>query len=139
MTERDQPRFSERPRTARRGGAGSGPRPVGDLLLPSLARLGLRGPALEAQVKAAWPEAVGAAVARETHCASFARGRLTVESSSPALSHQLTIQKQTIIDALNSRLGGALVRDVRYRLLPSPPGEKSPTVTPRRRPRDPAP
>jgi predicted nucleic acid-binding Zn ribbon protein len=105
---------------------------VSELLVPSLARLGLRGRAVEAQVLAAWPEAVGEAVARETHCAGLSRGRLTIESTSSALSHQLLMQKQTIIDTLNLQLGDDLVRDLRFRLLAAPPGEKA-AVNPGRR------
>ena len=128
----DERRLSERPRSARRKGNGAGPTAIRDLLLPSLTRLGLRGRALEAQVMAAWPEAVGEMVARETHCASFARGRLTVESSSPAMSHQLLLQKQTIVEQLNRGFSEPIVRDIRFRLLAAAPGEKAP-VQPRPR------
>ena len=118
------PRLRERPRVARRGGKGDGPVRIGDLLVPSLTRLGLRGRALEAQVLANWPAAVGEMVAEESHCVAFARGRLTVETTSPALSNQLMLQKQTILDALNERMGEPVVRDVRFRLMPTPPGAK---------------
>jgi predicted nucleic acid-binding Zn ribbon protein len=93
-----------------------GPASLQSLVVPTLSRLGLKGRARQVQVLVAWPAVVGEPVAAETRPTTLARGRLTVETSSPALSHQLRLQAQIIIDALNQRLGEAVVTELHFRL-----------------------
>jgi|SRR5438309_6133611 len=125
----DDERPSEvRPR--RRGGARSDVSEgnLGDLLLPALRRLGFGTRARQVQIELAWPDVVGEAVAREARPSRFERGRLTVETSSPPLSHQLHLQRQLIIDGLNQAVGAVAVRDIHFRLAPTapPPGYGAP-------------
>jgi predicted nucleic acid-binding Zn ribbon protein len=91
---------------------------VSALLVPTLARLGLKGRARLIQVAHAWTAVVGDAVASETRVASYRRGRVGIETSSPALSHQLHLQRQVIIDGLNLALAEAVVNDLRFSLMP---------------------
>jgi predicted nucleic acid-binding Zn ribbon protein len=105
-----------RPRVRRRAKGESEPAVIGDLLVPTLARLGFKQKAREAQVISAWPPVVGEGVAADTRAVHFARGCLTVETTSPALSHQLHLQRMLIVDGLNRRLGERVVRDIRFRL-----------------------
>jgi predicted nucleic acid-binding Zn ribbon protein len=97
-------------------GEDSGPVALSDLLVPTLARLGLKTKARYVQILAAWPAVVGEMVAAQTTPTSFARGRLTVETDSPAMGHQLHLQRQTILDGLNEKLGDTAVSDIRFRL-----------------------
>jgi hypothetical protein len=39
-----------------------------------------------------------------------------VETDSPAMGHQLHLQRQTIVDGLNQKLGERVVFDIRFRL-----------------------
>jgi len=88
---------------------------VGDLLIPTMARLGLKTRARHLQVMAVWEEVVGEMVAAHTTPSALVRGRLTVDTDSPAMGHQLHIQAQLIVDGINSRLGDSVVRDIRFR------------------------
>jgi predicted nucleic acid-binding Zn ribbon protein len=94
----------------------SGPVALTDLLIPTLSRLGLKTKARYVQILGAWPPVVGDMVATHTNPTAFARGRLTVETDSPAMGHQLHLQRQTILDGLNQRLGDKVVFDIRFRL-----------------------
>lgn len=97
-------------------GQDAGPVLLSDLLVPTLARLGLKTRARYVQILSAWPAVVGEMVAAHTAPTAFARGRLTVETDSPAMGHQLHLQRQTILDGLNQRLGDTAVADIRFRL-----------------------
>jgi predicted nucleic acid-binding Zn ribbon protein len=97
-------------------GADTGPVALSDLLLPTLARLGLKTRARYVQILGAWPAVVGEMVAAHTTPTAFARGRLTVETDSPAMGHQLHLQRQTILEGLNQKLGDTAVVDIRFRL-----------------------
>jgi predicted nucleic acid-binding Zn ribbon protein len=94
----------------------TGPVALSDLLVPTLARLGLKTRARYVQILSAWPAVVGEMVAAHTTPTAFARGRLTVETDSPAMGHQLHLQRQTILDGLNEKLGDPAVADIRFRL-----------------------
>ena len=97
-------------------GEDTGPQALSDLLVPTLARLGLKTRARYVQIISAWPAVVGEMVAAHTTPTAFARGRLTVETDSPAMGHQLHLQRQTILDGLNEKLGDTAVTDIRFRL-----------------------
>jgi predicted nucleic acid-binding Zn ribbon protein len=97
-------------------GEDTGPVALSDLLVPTLARLGLKTRARYVQILSAWPVVVGEMVAAHTTPTAFARGRLTVETDSPAMGHQLHLQRQTIVDGLNEKLGDTAVADIRFRL-----------------------
>jgi predicted nucleic acid-binding Zn ribbon protein len=107
---------SNRPRRRSVPRQDPGPASLQSLVVPTLARLGLRGRARQVQVMVAWPRVVGDHVAAETRPTFFARGRLTIETTSPALSHQLRLQAQMIIDALNQRIGEDLVKELHFKL-----------------------
>jgi hypothetical protein len=63
---------------------------------------------------AAWPEAVGADVARRTRTAAFRDGSLTVITPSSAWSHQLTFLAPTIIERLQASCPGVAVRRLKF-------------------------
>ena len=91
---------------------------LSSLLVPTLTRLGMQSQARMVQVMRAWTGAVGEAVAAETRVMEYRRGRIVVETSSPALSHQLHLQAQVIVDGLNSAIGDRVVNNIRFRLMP---------------------
>jgi hypothetical protein len=55
-------------------------------------------------------------VAEHTTVAGFYRGRMTVETDSPAMGHALLVQRQDIMERLNAELGFDLVADIRFKL-----------------------
>jgi predicted nucleic acid-binding Zn ribbon protein len=85
-------------------------------LIPTLSRLGLKTKARYVQILSVWPPVVGEMVAEHTNPTAFARGRLTVETDSPAMGHQLHLQRQTILEGINQRLGDRVVFDIHFRL-----------------------
>lgn len=97
----------------------NGPQPIRELIMPMLARLGLKTRARHLQVMAVWQGVVGEAVAAGANPTHYDRGRLTVETDSPALGHQLQMQQQLIIDKLNEAIGDNVVTSIRFRLGPT--------------------
>jgi predicted nucleic acid-binding Zn ribbon protein len=69
------------------------------------------------RVRAVWAEVVGPEAASRTHVASLESGILQVQVSSAALKHHLsTFQAEEVLRRLRERLGGPVVRSVRYRV-----------------------
>jgi hypothetical protein len=60
-------------------------------------------------------------VAEHTVVAGFARGRLTIETDSPAMGHALRLQRNDIKDQLNQRIGAEVVADIHLRLARQKP------------------
>ncbi len=63
---------------------------------------------------AAWPDAVGADVARRTRTSGYRDGTLAVITPSSAWSHQLTFLAPTIIERLRERCPGIDVRRLKF-------------------------
>jgi hypothetical protein len=63
---------------------------------------------------AAWPDAVGADVARRTRTSTYRDGTLAVITPSSAWSHQLTFLAPTIIERLRERCPGIDVRRLKF-------------------------
>ena len=87
---------------------------LGDVLPGVLRGLGLAEGLAGWRSVAEWPEAVGEAIARRARAVSFHDGQLTVEVEGAAWRHELSVLKRDLIRRLNQRLGGAVVRDLRF-------------------------
>lgn len=114
----DAPVFEFAPRRRIVNRKDDGPQAIGQLIMPTLARLGLKTRARHLQIMGLWSEVVGEAVAVGAHPTAYDRGRLLVETDSPALGHQLHLQRQTIIDQLNAAIGERVVTQIRFKLQP---------------------
>jgi len=90
-------------------------RSVGDALPKTLTSLGISRRTREAQALWLWPQVVGEHLARETRALKLTGGTLLVTASSPALSHQLHLERSMLIDRLNERIGTRAVREIRFR------------------------
>jgi hypothetical protein len=93
----------------------SGPKTLRALLAayqPAGERIQAGGEA--AVLAAAWPDAVGADVARRTRTAAFRDGTLNVLTPSSAWSHQLTFLTPTILERLRERCPTIAVRRLRF-------------------------
>lgn len=119
----ERPVLDSRPRGGRRR-EDVGPQSVGDLLVPMMAKLGLKTRARHLQVLGMWRDVVGDMVAEHTRPATLVRGRLIVDTDSPAMGHQLHLQAQLILDRLNERLGEPVVREIRFRHASATPAAR---------------
>ncbi len=94
---------------------------LGDLL--SNAFRSLVGPrrARQAVVLDAWPEVVGDVRARHTRAAGIRGNALVVITDLPALSYEIRLRRDALVEALNRRAGGQAIEDIQ--VVVRPPGE----------------
>jgi hypothetical protein len=89
------------------------PRTIGESVLDELGRFGPAGAIGE--VVAAWPDAVGAAIAREAWPARIARdGTLHVATSSSVWAYELTQLEETVLERLREALGETAPARLRF-------------------------
>ena len=97
---------------------------VGDHIERELARGGSRDAIPLAEVTAAWPGLVGAAVARNAWPLRLSRdGTLHVATASATWAHELDLLQDTILDAFRARMGGRAPAKLRFATgpIPEPP------------------
>ena len=90
-------------------------RSIGAALPKTLTSLGITRRTREAQALWLWPQVVGEHLARETKALKLTGGTLLVTASSPALAHQMHLERSLLIDRLNERIGARAVREIRFR------------------------
>jgi predicted nucleic acid-binding Zn ribbon protein len=69
---------------------------------------------LLAQVQSAWPDVAGSTIAGEAEPVSEREGTVTVACGSAAWAHELELLRGDLRLALNTRLGGERVRELRF-------------------------
>ena len=97
---------------------------IGGEIDRELARSGSRDAIPLAAVTAAWPDAVGAAVARQAWPLRLGRdGTLHVAVASSTWAHELDLLQDAILDGLRARLADATPPAVRFAVgpIPEPP------------------
>ena len=94
----------------------SKPSAIGDLIRGRLATLGIARKVKEAGVTVSWPELVGPEIAAHTRVIKLDAGRLFVAVDEPTWRQELTYQKQTIREKINTSLGEGdrLVDDIMF-------------------------
>ena len=108
------------------------PERIGDVVREELGRFGPAG--AMAEIVAAWPDAVGPAIAANAWPARAARdGTLTVAASSSAWAFELTQLEPTIRARLAERLGGDAPARLRFAVGPLPEKSAETVTTERRR------
>lgn len=90
-------------------------RSVGAALPKALKSLGISRRTREAQALWLWPQVVGEPLAAETRALKLTGGTLLVTASSPALAHQLHLERGMLIERLNDAIGVPAVREIRFR------------------------
>jgi hypothetical protein len=109
------------------------PLPLGDVVRVELTALGLAERLREAEIWSLWPEVVGQAVAARATPLRIIKGVLTVAVSSGPWKQELAFLKGMIIEKLNDRLGGEVVKEIVLKsgqvdrnvaLMPLPPEEE---------------
>ncbi|MGO8687973.1 MAG: DUF721 domain-containing protein [Candidatus Dormibacteria bacterium] len=106
--------MSAREDPPRRPEAEPGPLHIADVLGPALRRLGVQREVREVQLREAFAEVVGPAVAPLCAALSLQRGTVLVATRSGALAQQLQLEMPAIVRALNSRLGVEEVKRLRF-------------------------
>jgi predicted nucleic acid-binding Zn ribbon protein len=88
------------------------PLPLSDVVRVELTALGLSERLREAEIWRLWPEVVGQTVAARAIPLRIIKGILTVAVSSGPWKQELTFLKRMMIDKLNERLGGEVVKEI---------------------------
>ena len=91
-----------------------GPLHIADVLGTALRRLGVQREVREVQLRDAFAEVVGPALAPLCEALSLQRGTLLVATRNGALAQQLQLEMPTIVRALNGRLGADAVKRLRF-------------------------
>jgi Dna[CI] antecedent, DciA len=105
---------------------------IGGQIDRELARSGSRDAIPLAAITAAWPAAVGAAVARQAWPLRLGRdGTLHVAVASSTWAHELDLLQDAILDGLRARLAEATPPAVRFAVgpIPEPPKPIEDTAT----------
>lgn len=92
---------------------------VGVTLERTLKRLGLARRVRERMALVIWGEVVGAPAARNTRPVLVRRGELLVQVSSSTWAQELSLMRAHLVARLNDRLGGEVIRDIRFAVDPA--------------------
>jgi len=92
----------------------SGIEPISDLLTPTLKRMGIQAAVRDVQIGDVFAEVVGSALAPHCHALRVEHGALVVACVNPALAQQLHLEKARILSEVNLRLGGEVVKRLRF-------------------------
>lgn len=88
------------------------PLPLSDVVRVELTALGLAERLKEAEIWRLWPEVVGQTVAARAMPLRIIKGTLTVAVSSGPWKQELAFLKGMMIEKLNDRLGGEVVKEI---------------------------
>ena len=91
-----------------------GPEPFNDVVRDAVADAA--PDTLLARVQALWPEVAGAAIAAEAAPASEREGTVTVDCSGAVWAQELTLLETDLVARLNTRLTGAQLRHLRFKV-----------------------
>lgn len=94
------------------------PQKMGDVLAELMARRGYAREQTAANYEAAWREAAGALLARQTRVGLVRRGTLEVTVANSVLLQELTFQKQAIVGELRRLLPDEKIEKLRFRVGP---------------------
>jgi len=103
------------------------PMPLADVVRVELTTLGLAERLKEAEIWRLWPEIVGQTVAARAVPLRIIKGVLTVAVSSGPWKQELSFLKGMMIERLNDRLGGEVVKEI---ILKSGTVDRNASVSP---------
>lgn len=104
---------------------------AGDILVKTLAKLGLGDQGRRLRLYQVWHQAVGPEIAARTEPGAFSRGVLTVKATSNAWLNELTFLREEIICRLNKAVGSQMVKDLKLqsgRLAPKQKTTPEPVI-----------
>lgn len=86
-----------------------------DAALPQALRgLGIARRTREAQALYLWPKVLGE-LSAESSAIKLTGSTLWVSATSPALAHQLHLERGMLIERLNGLIGAPVIREIRFR------------------------
>ena len=86
-----------------------------DAALPHALRgLGIARRTREAQALYLWPQVLGD-LSAESSALKLTGGTLWVSATSPALAHQLHLERAILMERLNTLIGAPVIREIRFR------------------------
>lgn len=88
---------------------------ISEALRNLLRSLGIEKRLLEAQAAEVWSDVVGPEIDRVTHVTGVEMGVMKVAVRDSLWSQELSLMKADIISKLNERVGGEVIRDIRFR------------------------
>ncbi len=106
--------MSDGPTPSRGANQEPGPLHIADVLGTALRRLGVQREVRQVQLRDAFAEVVGPALAPLCEAISLQRGTVLVATRNGALAQQLQLEMPTIVRALNERLGVEDVKRLRF-------------------------
>lgn len=92
----------------------SSAKPIGLALDELILSLGIQPKLKEYEAVLQWETAVGEKIARVATAMRITQGTLFVKVSTGVWRYELTLRKKEIIERLNTLLGGAIVRDIKF-------------------------
>ena len=87
---------------------------LGDAITHYLKKNRLFGRFLEEEVKTAWPEVMGAAIAKHTKDVQIEKGVLLVKLDSAVLRVELEMGRELIVRRLNEKVGYQVLNSIRF-------------------------
>lgn len=92
------------------------PQPIRQVLTELMNRRGYARVQASAAFAAAWREAAGELLARQSRVGSVRRGALEVTVAHPSLAQELNFRKTALLDTLRRLLPQESIRDLRFRV-----------------------
>jgi predicted nucleic acid-binding Zn ribbon protein len=117
-------------------GPGREPRGLLDVVDGFAASMGWESPLARAELRASWPEIVGAETAAHAEPIGIEEGVLTVRCDSTAWMQQLSLMRTTVAARIAERHAAAEIDQVRFIGPNTPSWKRGPRAIPGRGPRD---
>ena len=89
---------------------------LGNVLTKSLLKRGLSSPVKQHDVREVWESAVGKDIARNAKPAMLKKGMLYVHVKNSTWMQELSLLKENLIEAINSKLGREDVVEMRFKI-----------------------
>lgn len=90
------------------------PEKIGDSILKSLSKMGFSERLRKQEAVASWPEIAGSILAEQTEALRIDRDTLVVKVHEAAWRQQLIFLKDELLEKLRVKLGGELIKDIRF-------------------------
>ncbi|MHB8573467.1 MAG: DUF721 domain-containing protein [Candidatus Dormibacteria bacterium] len=91
-------------------------KPLSSSLSRALRSLGLESKVRQMVAIEAWSQVMGPRLVQEARAVKLERGVLTVDCGTPAMRHQLSLDRARLLERLAEILGPGAVREVKLRL-----------------------
>lgn len=87
---------------------------IKDILLKNIRQQGLETPLLQRRLVEAWPIVAGPVISRYTVNVLIRNQTLFVYLNNPALRADLSMQRQVLVQRLNTHVGAQVIMDIRF-------------------------